>query len=167
MQQRGWIDTLSTRCGQAIAWLVVPLALIVTYEVGMRYLLNRPTEWVYDVSWMLHGTAFMLGGAYTLSLKRHVRIDMVYGQLSPRGQVVFDLVIFAVVVLPIMAVLTWKGVVYAVDAWQSGERLSTSTWQFPSGPAKTMVPIGFALMLLQTGAEVARRVRDLRRGGRP
>jgi len=167
MQQQGWMDTLSARCGLAVAWLVIPLTLVVTYEVGMRYLFNQPTEWVYDVSWKLHGAAFMLGGAYTLSMKRHVRIDMIYAQLSPRGQAIFDLLIYAVVLLPIMAVLTWKGTAYAVEAWQTGERLSTSTWQFPSGPAKSMIPLGFALLLLQTGAEIARLVRELRQGGRP
>jgi TRAP-type mannitol/chloroaromatic compound transport system permease small subunit len=162
-----WIDAISRWTGRGIAWLAVPLAAIVTYEVAMRYVFNNPTEWVYDVSWMLHGTAFMIGGAYTLSVKRHVRIDLVYGQLSERGKAVFDLAVFGIVVLPVMLLLTWRGIWFAAEAWSIGEKLSTSTWQFPSAPIKTVIPIGFFLLGLQCVAEILRCVRQIRGEGRP
>ncbi|RPI02387.1 MAG: TRAP transporter small permease subunit, partial [Zetaproteobacteria bacterium] len=137
------IDAISRWTGKGIAWLAIPLAAIVTYEITLRYVFNSPTEWVYDASWMLHSAAFMIGGAYTLSVKRHVRIDLVYGGLSDRNKAIFDLAVFGIVVLPVMLLLTWRGIWFAAEAWSIGEKLSTSTWQFASAPIKTVIPIGF------------------------
>ncbi|MBP1775050.1 MAG: transporter dctQ related transrane protein [candidate division NC10 bacterium] len=167
MQAIKWIDTLSLWSGTLIAWLAIPLTGIVTYEVFMRYVMNMPTQWVYDASWMLHSTAFLIAGAYTLSVKRHVRIDMLYNILSKRGKAIFDLLIFGVVVLPVMGVLTWEGVAYAAEAWSTGEKLSTSLWEFPSAPIRTMIPVGFFLVLLQTVAEILRCLQVIRTESHP
>lgn len=153
-----YIDAISHWTGIIAAWLVVPLTAVVVYEVVLRHFFNNPTRWVYDTSWMLYSALFMLGGAYTLLHRRHVRIDLVYRLLSPRGRAVFDLVCFGVILVPVMVLLTRQGIRYAAMAWSVDERLSTSMWLFPSGPVKSLIPVGFFLLGLQGVAELIRTI---------
>jgi len=67
----------------------------------------------------------------------------------------------------VMAVLTWEGVSYAAEAWSTGEKLSTSLWEFPSAPIRTMIPVGFFLVLLQTVAEILRCLQVIRTESHP
>ncbi|KUK13571.1 MAG: TRAP transporter small permease subunit [Synergistetes bacterium] len=136
-------------CGKAGAWLVIPLNAVVLYEVFIRYILNKPTDWVYDTAWMLFSALFLLGGGWVLQEGRHVRIDIILGALPNKLRLWWEIIFYAVMLLPVMAILTWKGIEYATYAWVTGERLSTTTWGFPSGPVKTMIPLGFGLVFLQ------------------
>ena len=158
------IDRISEWTGIAAAWIVVPLTLLVTYEVVMRDFFNRPSNWGYDVCWMLYGLSFMIGGAYTLLHKGHVRIDIVYNVLPPRIQKIFDAVVYLVFFLFVTIVFTWAGIKFAADAWMSGEYLSTSTWKFPSAPIKTIIPVAYFLLSLQSLAELARCLSSLGKG---
>lgn len=161
-----FLDKLSVYAGSVAAWLVAPLMLVVAYEVIMRKLFNAPTAWTYDVCWMLFSAQFLLGGGYTLLRKGHIRIDIVYGILSDRAKMIYDVLIEIIVILPPMILLTWAGIEFAADAWSFGEKLSTTNWFFPSGPPKTLIPIGFFLLALQCLAEIIRNINELKKGGR-
>ena len=63
--------------GRIVAWLIVPMVLSLVWEVVARYFFNAPTVWAYDMTFMLYGTFFMLGSAYTLLRKGHIRTDSV------------------------------------------------------------------------------------------
>jgi TRAP-type mannitol/chloroaromatic compound transport system permease small subunit len=160
-----YIDRISEWTGRASAWTVLPLTLLVTYEVVMRDFFNQPSNWGYDVCWMIYGMSFMIGGAYTLLHKGHVRIDIVYNVMPPRMKSVFDSVVYLVFFLFVTIVFTWAGIKFAADAWVSGEYLSTSTWKFPSSYIKTVIPVGFFLLGLQSLAELVRSLSNLRKGG--
>lgn len=160
-----YIDQISEWTGIAAAWTVLPLTLVVTYEVVMRDFFNHPSNWGYDVCWMIFGLQFMIGGAYTLLHKGHVRIDIVYNILSPRAQQIFDSVVYVVFFLFVLIIFTWAGIKFAADAWISGEYLSTSTWKFPSSAIKTVIPVGYFLLSLQSLAELIRSLSRLRKGG--
>jgi TRAP-type mannitol/chloroaromatic compound transport system permease small subunit len=60
-------DALSACFGKAFAWLIIVMAFGTGYEVFVRYVLNSPTPWALDVSFIMYGSLFMMGGAYTLS----------------------------------------------------------------------------------------------------
>lgn len=153
-----YIDKISEWTGIFSVWIVIPLMVVVLYEVVMRHFFNAPTGWGYDTCWMLYSAQFMIGGAYTLLHKGHIRIDIVYNILSPRGKLIFDTVLYAVVVLFVMALFTWAGVKFAAYAWSAGEKLSTTNWFFPSGPSKTIIPVAFFLLGLQSLAEFVRNI---------
>ena len=158
------IDKISEWTGALSAWIVIPLMLVVIYEVFQRHILNTPTRWGYDILWMLYSAQFLLGGAFTLLRKVHIRIDIVYGVLSEKAKLIYDIVNTMVVILPPAILLTYAGIVFAGDAWSSGEKLSTTNWFFPSGPSKSLIPIGFFLLALQCVAELIRDINELRKG---
>ena len=159
-----YIDKISEWTGIFSVWIVIPLMVVVIYEVVMRHFFNAPTGWGYDTCWMLYSAQFMIGGAYTLLHKGHIRIDIVYNILSPRAKLIFDTVLYAVVVLFVMILFTWAGVKFAAYAWSAGEKLSTTNWFFPSGPSKTIIPVAFFLLGLQSLAELIRNILILMRG---
>lgn len=159
-----YIDKISELTGIFAAWIIIPLVFIVVYEVVLRHFFNAPTAWGYDTLWMLYSVQFLIGGAYTLLHNGHVRIDIVYNVLSSRGKLVFDTIVYAVVFLFIMILLTWAGVKFAYEAWSTNETLSTGVWRFPTGPIKTIIPLAFFLMSLQSLAEIIRNILALKGG---
>ena len=161
------IDKISEWTGAFSAWLVIPLMLVVIYEVVRRHFFNAPTGWGYDTCWMLFAAQFLIGGAFTLMRKGHIRIDIIYGILSERAKLIYDTVIFVVIIFPPMILFSWAGVFFAADAWMSGEKLSTTNWFFPAGPSKSLISIGFFLLALQCVAEIIRNIRQLKKGEHP
>ena len=157
------IDWLGKWTGAFAAWLSIPLMLVVVNEVVMRHLLNSPTEWGYDVCWMLFSAQFLIGGAYTLLKKGHIRIDIVYAVLSDRNKLIYDILIYLIIILPTMIIFTWAGLDFATEAWISGENLSTTNWVFATWPSKGMIPLGFFLLTLQCLAEITRDIIALKK----
>jgi TRAP-type mannitol/chloroaromatic compound transport system permease small subunit len=164
MRALRYIDKISQWTGILCVWIVIPLMAVVIYEVVMRKIFNAPTGWGYDTCWMLYSVQFMIGGAYTLLHKGHIRIDILYNILSPRAKLIFDTVLYAVVVLFVMVLFTWAGFKFAAYAWSTGEKLSTTNWFFPSGPSKTIIPVAFFLLGLQSLAELIRNISTLMKG---
>ena len=161
------IDHLNTTIGQLFSWTILLLTLAICYEVVARYFFNAPTNWAYDVSYMLYGTLFMMAGAYTLSRNAHVRGDFLYRNWSPRGQAWSDLILYFVFFFPGILALCYSGLEFAKLAYLLNERSSTT----PDGPIiwpfKALVPIVGVLMLLQGIVEVVRCIQTIRSGEWP
>jgi TRAP-type mannitol/chloroaromatic compound transport system permease small subunit len=161
------IDQISVAVGKFGAWSIVILTLAMCYEVFARYLLQAPTEWAFDMSYILYGTLFMLAGPYALSRNGHVRGDFLYRQWPVRRQAAFDLVLYFLFFFPGILALCYAGYGFAAFSWMIGEHSSNS----PNGPPlyhfKTLIPVVGGLMLLQGCAEVVRAVRAIRTGEWP
>ena len=72
------IDQLNKTIGHAFAWCIIILTFGTCYEVFVRYVLDDPTSWAFDLSYLMYGAVFFMAGAYTLSRGGHVRADMFY-----------------------------------------------------------------------------------------
>lgn len=161
------IDKISTVVGQASAWLIVGLTLVIGYEVFSRYVLGTPHAWVFDVSNMLYGALFMLAGAYTLAKSGHVRGDILYGFMPVRVQAGFDLALYLVFFFPGVIALAWAGIDFFEVSLAQNEHSSIAADGPPIYPFKAVIPLAGFLLLLQGVAEVARCVICLRRGHWP
>lgn len=162
-----FIDRISAWSGKAVAWGVVLLTLIVCYDVVARYLFNSPTQWGFDVAYILFGTGFMIAGAYTLSRNGHVRADLMYRSLQPRTQAVMDLILYFLFFLPGVAALAYAGVDFTKVSWAMKEVSSVTSAGTPIYPFKLVIPIAGALLLLQSAAEIARCILCIRTGEWP
>lgn len=152
------IDKFNLTIGSIAAWLAIPLTIVVGLEVGLRYFANNPTKWAYDTAWMVFSMYFLLGGGYTMAKKKHVRIDLLYGLLPGKAQTIYELVFFVVVFLPVVFILAFRSIEYAMNAWRTGQALSTTGWGFPAAPIRTFIPIAFFLLAIQGIAEVLRNI---------
>jgi TRAP-type mannitol/chloroaromatic compound transport system permease small subunit len=161
------IDRISAWSGKAVAWGVVLLTLIVCYDVVARYLFNAPTQWGFDVAYILFGTSFMIAGAYTLSRNGHVRADLMYRTLRPRTQAVMDLVLYLLFFLPGVAALAYAGIDFTKVSWAMKEVSSVTSAGTPIYPFKLVIPVAGVLLLLQSAAEIARCILCIRTGEWP
>ena len=162
-----FIDSLSTWVGKAFAWLILLLTFGVSYEVFVRYVLNRPTTWAFDVSYITYGALFLMAGAYTLSRNGHVRADVLYRFWRPRAQATVDLALYVVFFLPAVLAFMYSGWNYAQMSIRFREVSIFSPAGVPVFPLKALIPVTGALLLLQGIAEMIRCVLCIRSGQWP
>lgn len=164
---RGYIsfaDRLSAAMGKAFAWLILLMTFGVSYEVFVRYVLNAPTTWSLDVSFIMYGTLFMMGGAYTLSRGGHVRGDFLYRLWPPRAQAAVDLVLYIIFFFPGVLALVLSGWKYASRSWSYTEVSVNSPAGIPIYQFKTVIVAAGILLLIQGVAQVFRCIICLRTG---
>src|SRR5688572_11166461 len=94
------IDRFTDVTGTCVAWLNIPLVLVVSYEVISRYAFGAPTIWSYDLTYMLYGAIFMLGAAYTLHKGAHIRTDFFFERWSIRTRGMIDSIAYLVFFFP-------------------------------------------------------------------
>lgn len=156
------IDQLSRMVGHAFAWCIIILTLGTSYEVFVRYALNDPTSWAFDMSYLLYGALFFMGGAYTLSRDGHVRGDFLYRMWRPRTQALVDLALYVLFFFPGVLALVWAGWSYGIDAMKIREVSVNSPVGIPVWQLKLLIPFGASLLLLQGLAEVLRCIMCIR-----
>lgn len=161
------VDRLSTWCGKAVGWLVVVLAVFVTYDVLMRKFFDNPSQWAYDGAYILYGTIFMMAGAYALARNAHVRGDIFYTNWPVRTQAAVDFVLYILFFFPGIAFLVWGGYEFAEMSWRIQERSTTTSGGPPIYHFKTVLPVAAALLLLQGFVETIRAVIAFRTGAWP
>ena len=161
------IDQLSKTVGHAFAWCIVILTFGTCYEVLVRYLLNDPTSWAFDMSYLMYGAVFYMAGAYTLSRAGHVRADMFYRLWSERTQASVDLVLYVIFFFPGILALVVAGSGYGFEALRIREVSVNSPAGVPIWPLKMMICVGGALIALQGFAEVLRCLLCIRDGKWP
>jgi TRAP-type mannitol/chloroaromatic compound transport system permease small subunit len=150
-----WVDRVSTLVGQLFSWMAVALALLITWEVYSRYVLNVPHAWALDAQIMMYGVLFMLAGAYTLAKNGHVRGDVLYGFFRPRTQATLDLLLYVLFFIPGIVALTWSGWTYAMESAAIREQ-TFSAVALPVYPFKFAIPLAGLGLLLQGLVEIIR-----------
>jgi TRAP-type mannitol/chloroaromatic compound transport system permease small subunit len=158
------VDQFSKSVGHAFAWCIVTLTLGTCYEVFMRYLLNNPTSWAFDMSYLMYGAVFYMAGAYTLSRGGHVRADMFYRKWKPRTQARVELLLLITFFFPGVLALVYSGWGYGIQSLHILESSVNSPAGVPIWPLKMMIPIGATLLALQGLAELLRCVVCLKQG---
>lgn len=155
-------DNLSAWFGKAFAWLIIMMCVGTGYEVFVRYVLNNPTSWALDVSFIMYGTLFMMGGAYTLSRGGHVRGDFLYRLWQPRTQAKVDLVLYFLFFFPGVLALVFAGWKYAERSWAFQEVSVNSPAGIPIYQFKTAMVAAGILLLIQGVAQVFRCIIAIR-----
>lgn len=150
------IDKVSFLSGKILVWWTVLAVVIITFEVVMRYVFNRPTNWGHESMTLIFGMQYILCGAYAHWAKAHVRVDVVYQALSARNKARMDALTSLLFFLYI-GVMTYTGWFFY---WQSQViwEVSFTDWAPPLYPVKFTVFLGSLMLLLQGFANF---VRDL------
>jgi TRAP-type mannitol/chloroaromatic compound transport system permease small subunit len=151
------IATVNTWVARIVSYAVVILAILMTFEVVARYIFNKPTIWVSELSLMFFAALAFLSGGYVYLLDEHVRVDLFYNRLSPRGRALVN-ILSGLIVFFFVGVFFWQGLGFAIDSTRIMERLST-LWAPPIWPSKWVVPLGCFLLLLQA---LARFFKDIK-----
>ena len=158
------IDTFTEWTGKAVAWVCVPLTLTVFWEVVTRSFLHAPTQWAYELSYMLYSVLFMLGAHYALLRGAHIRTDMLWEKFSERTKGKIDFYAFIVLFFPGMILLFGASVDDAWRAFTMGERSDQTAWRPYLWPMKSVVPLTAALLLVQGTSEIMKSWFAMRTG---
>lgn len=142
------IDRLNENVGKFTSYLALPLIFVVVYEVMMRYAFNAPTVWAFEATTLIYGCHFILGFAYTHKHNGHVAIDVFEAKLAERIRTRLRIAVNLVLFIPTVGLLAIYSIRYAASSWGNWELASTS-WAPPLYPFKTIMAIGFVLLLLQ------------------
>jgi TRAP-type mannitol/chloroaromatic compound transport system permease small subunit len=161
------IDQLSKSVGHAFAWCIVVLTLGTSYEVFVRYVLNDPTSWAFDMSYILYGGLFLMSGAYALSRGAHVRGDVFYRLMPKRVQGSLELVLYVIFFYPGVIALMYSGWSYGVESMRINEVSVNSPVGVPIWQLKMIIPAAGALLALQGVAEMLRCIVCIRTGEWP
>jgi len=157
------MDQVSEWSGRIFVWLVVPLTILVAYEVVSRRFLGTPHVWATEVTDYIYGPHFMLTAAYTLLYKAHVRIDILYERFSPRTRGMLDLITYSIFFFPFVIIVLHQGFIYAYTSWSIGETSESAALRIVP-LIKTVIPLTFALLTMQGIATYIRAVMQIVRG---
>lgn len=151
-----FVDNINEWMGKIFLFIMPVIALIGTYEVMMRYVFIRPTNWAWEVNTSLLCVACAMGGGYALMKGTHVRVDVVYNLLSLRKKAILDSVT-SVLAIAFLGVLLWQG---AGRSWDSilVRETTKSMFRSPVYPFKSIIVIGCAVFLLQVLANLVRSI---------
>ena len=151
------IDALTERIGRSAIWIVLIVVLISAGNAIMRYAFNYSSNALLEIQWYLFGLLFLSCSGYTLLRNEHVRIDLLSSKLSKRGQAwidVFGIIFFLMPMAIAILMLSWP---VFMHAFESGE-MSNSAGGLIVWPARLMIPVGFALLIMQCVSELIKRI---------
>ncbi|MDH3359996.1 MAG: TRAP transporter small permease subunit [Desulfobulbaceae bacterium] len=155
------IDNLNEKIGLYASFLVLPLIIVIVFEVFMRYGLNAPTSWAFELTVFLYGLHYSFAMAYAHKHNTHVAIDVFESRLSEKSRLVLRIITNAVLFLPTIGMLTVYMCIMAANSWQQWEHASSS-WAPAIYPFKTLMAIGFILFFLQGLAKLIKDIRLLK-----
>ena len=158
------IDILNKSIGHAFSWCVLILTASTCFEVFMRYVLNSPTVWAFDMSYMMYGALFMMSGAYAVSRNSHVRGDFIYRKWSNRTQAKVDLTLYVIFFFPAIFAMVFTGSQYAFESMRILESSVNSPAGVPVWPLKMVIFVTGVTLLIAGAAEVMRCLVCLRTG---
>jgi TRAP-type mannitol/chloroaromatic compound transport system permease small subunit len=148
------VSAVNEWVGTACSLIMLPLIVLVVFEVVMRYVFQSPTIWGTEAITFVFAAYILLGGGYTLLHGSHVSMDVVYGRLRRRTRAILDVLTAGVVVL-YCGLLVSEGGTLALEALVSGRRSGTD-WNPLLFPVLLALPVGALLMLAQALAKLAR-----------
>jgi TRAP-type mannitol/chloroaromatic compound transport system permease small subunit len=156
-------DGVNERLGRAAAWLTLAMVLVYFAVALLRYAFSLGWIWMQESVVYMHALVFMLTAALTLKNDQHVRVDIFYSRLSPRGKHRINLLGSLLFTLPLALLLLWAGWDYVGASWALRERSADAGGLQAVYLLKSVILLMAAQLALQALAEAARAWLALRR----
>ncbi len=151
------IDAVNEKLGWIADWLVLASCLISAANAFSRYAFSISSNAWLEIQWYMFGALVLLGASYTLKRNEHVRVDIVYSNISTRRQIWIDLIGGILFLLPATLILTYLSWPVFYNSWALGE-ISSNAGGLVRWPIKLFLPVGFALLSLQGISELIKRI---------
>lgn len=151
------LETITEWSGHIVMWFCLFLVLLLTWEVFMRYVLERPTIYSYEVSTMIGVTISAGGLAFAHKYHGHVRVDVFWRLLSPKRKAIADIFSALIFFFPLVVIITYISVFWALRSFAEGEIMTKTYLYPPAWPVRAVLALGFFLFVPQG---VAKLIRD-------
>ncbi|WP_192980157.1 TRAP transporter small permease subunit [Pseudomonas sp. EggHat1] len=140
------VDAFNRRVGRFAMYLIFAMLAVLLYS-SMSKTFFTPSIWTLESAQFLMVAYFLLGGAYSMQLDAHVRMDLAYSAWSPRTRAVVDAI--TVLMLIFYLVMLLVGGISSTEYAIEYKETSYSAWSPYMAPIKIVMCFGIALMLLQ------------------
>ena len=147
-----FVGRLNGFCGEFVAYWSAIAVFVYYYEVVSRYVFNSPTNWAHESMFLMFGMQYLIAGGFVLREGGHVRVDVLYTNLSNRTKAIFDLITSVFFFIFVIALLI-SGWTFFTDALGQRE-VSFTEWGIQYYPVKLALPVGAALLILQGVAQL-------------
>jgi len=139
--------------GRATSWLALVIIVLMATNVLLRYLFSYGSVWAQELEWHLLSPLILFGMSYALLHGEHVRVDVLYTHFSARKKLLVEL-LSALLCIAISAALIWLSLKYVQQAYVIDERSSDPGGLTHRWILKSLIPLGFLLLVLQSVAVV-------------
>jgi TRAP-type mannitol/chloroaromatic compound transport system permease small subunit len=156
------IDAFVDLVGRIASWLVLLLALVMGANVLLRYGFSIGSIWMQELEWHLLVPICLIGMSYALRHGEHVRVDILFASFSRRTRHAVD-AFAAVLAMVFSALVIWLSLAYVAQSWNIGEGTANPGGIDYRYVIKSLIPIGFALLFLQSLAQAIHSVLAVRR----
>ncbi|MDK3074904.1 TRAP transporter large permease subunit [Sedimentitalea sp. JM2-8] len=143
------IDVMNLWVGRITCLMLVPIILVMVYEVVARKVFLAPTDFSFEYSRMLAGAMFMLGAGYALMRGVHIRADFLYRNWPRQTQATVDATLYLLFYFPAMLFFFWVSLDFTIKAWSTWERSMDTAMMAPLAPARTAMPVAAFFLFLQ------------------
>jgi TRAP-type mannitol/chloroaromatic compound transport system permease small subunit len=157
------IDQFIDLVGRITSWIVLLLALVMGCNVLLRYGYSLGWIWAQELEWHLMVPICLFGMSYALRHGEHVRVDILFASFSLRARHAID-VLAAALAMGFSALVVWLSLAYVGQSWSIGEGTANPGGIEYRYIVKSLIPIGFSLLFLQSLAQLIHSVRAFRRG---
>ncbi|MBR0995430.1 TRAP transporter small permease subunit [Bradyrhizobium japonicum] len=155
------IDAFTRWTGKRLAWLIVAAVIISAVNAIIRKSFDTSSNSWLELQWVLFSIVFLLCSPWTLLDNEHIRIDIVNNALPKKLRNVIDLVGHLFFLIPLCIVMIVTGVPFFQRSMQINEQ-SGNAGGLPQWPAKSLIMIGFAMLLVQAISELIKRIAVMR-----
>lgn len=155
-----YVDAVGYWVGRLAMYLIFPMGAILLYSTVMRVFFGYPVNWVMEMSQFMLSAYYLLGGAYSLQIDAHVRMDLFYSMMSPRRRAMTDAftILFVIFYLAVLFRAGVSSTEYSITYAQK----NYTAWAPPLWPIKTIMTFGIFLMLLQSISTFFKNVAEAR-----
>ncbi len=158
----GGIDAFTDFVGRITSWLALGIALVMGTNVLMRYGFSYGFIWAQELEWHIFVPICLFGMSYALLHGEHVRVDVLYQYFSPSRKHFVDM-ISAIISMAFCLIVIWLSIPYVYQSWSIGEGTANPGGIEYRYIIKSLIPIGFAIMLLQSLSEAIKSYIAMRR----
>lgn len=151
------IDAVNARIGKWVSWLVLAAVIISATNATIRKVFDTSSNAWLELQWVLFGIVFLLCSPWTLLSNEHIRIDIVSNRLPYTVRNIIDLIGHVFFLIPLALIMVVTGYPFFLRSVRINEQ-SMNAGGLPQWPAKSLIMIGFALLLLQAVSELIKRI---------
>ena len=155
------IDAATTWIGKRIAWLILAAVVVSALNASVRKIFDTSSNSWLELQWVLFSMVFLLCSPWTLLANEHIRIDIVNNMLPKRLRDSIDVVGHAFFLLPLAIIMIITGIPFFLRSIEINEQ-SGNAGGLPQWPTKSLVLIGFTMLLVQGLSELIKRIAVMR-----
>ncbi len=158
----GGIDAFVDLVGRITSWLALGIALVMGANVLLRYAFSYGFIWAQELEWHIFVPICLFGMSYALLHGEHVRVDVLFQYFTPRNKHLVDM-ISAFISMAFCLIVIRLSIPYVYQSWSIGEGTANPGGIEYRYLVKSLIPIGFAILFLQSLSEAVKSYIAMRR----